>query len=85
MRTTILACAVLTIGAAPVPQRLPLALPPRAADPDASPILIGYGHEEPGRTSTMTVLRIGVRNGKVRPDEWTGLKFWPNALIGWHK
>lgn len=74
MRATILTCAVLTIGAAPVPQRLPLAPPPHAADPDASLVLVGYGPDEPGRPSSMTVLRIGVRNGKARPTEqvWEG-------------
>jgi hypothetical protein len=74
MSATILACAVLTIGAAPVPKQPALAPAPRPAPPDASLILVGYGPDVPGRPATMTVLRIGVRNGKVRPTEqvWEG-------------
>jgi hypothetical protein len=68
----IFACAAL---AAPVPRgNLPVAPPPHAADPDATLLLVEEVPNKEGSVTKRRLVRIGVRDGRVRPPEtvWEG-------------
>lgn len=61
--------------AAPVPPgALPVAPAPHAADPDATLVLVEEVPDKDGTVRKRRLVRVGVRNGKVRPPEtvWEG-------------
>src|SRR5687767_6480917 len=61
--------------AAPVPPGgLPVAPAPHAADPDASLVLVEEVPNKEGSVTKRRLVRVGVRNGLVRPPEtvWEG-------------